>query len=419
MQEPTLYIAILSGIAVVLLPEKYFLLPYILAACFVPTDQRVIIMGLDFTILRILILVGLLRIWIGGQHLFLKLNTIDKLLMAWVICGSLIYIIQWMNIKAVINRSGYLFDTLGLYYLLRQKLRSWEQVRFVGSLLAVSALLLAPLIAIEWSTGSNPFVILGTVATSERQGRYRCQAAFPHAIMLGLFWATLVPVFAGLARTERLRQMYYVAIGAGIFIVISTASSTPLAVLLLVICILGLFRYRRYALQAAYCLCAMVVGLHIIMQAPVWHLIARINLIGGSTGWHRYHLINQAVKHFREWMLIGCRHTGHWGFGLADITNQYVLEGVRGGFVTLLLFVILLMTAVKTIVKYSLQTTPAKQQWFIWCICVSLLGHCLSFIGVSYFGQIRMLFYLVLAVAGLTYEMSTNESLHYTCSRKD
>jgi len=396
--------------------EKYILLPYILAACFVPTDQRIIIMGLDFTILRILTLVGLLRIWIYGEQIPLKWNTLDKILLAWAICGSLVYIIQWMNMKAVINRCGYLFDTLGLYYLFRQKLRSWDQVRFSGCLLAVSALLLAPLVALEWTTGSNPFVILGRVVTSVREGRYRCQTAFPHAIMLGLFWATLVPLFAGLAKTERLKQMYWAAIGASIFIVLSTASSTPLAVLLLVMCIMGLFRYRRYARQAAYCLCVFGVGLHIIMQAPVWHLISRIDLIGGSTGWHRYNLINQAVRHFGEWMLIGCRDTGHWGFGLADVTNQYVLEGVRGGFVTLLLFVLLLITALKAIVRYSLQTTSAAQQWFTWCICVSLLGHCLSFIGVSYFGQIRMLFFLVLAAAALTYEMSTNQFPNYNAA---
>jgi len=39
-----------------------------------------------------------------------------------------------------------------------------------------------------------------------------------------------------------------------------------------------------------------------------------------------------------------------------------------------------------------------------------MLGHCLSFIGVSYFGQIMMLLYLMFAIVGFVYEMSMRQS---------
>ncbi len=403
IRELTLFIAVFLAILTIAVPRKYFLVPYILAACFVPTDQRVIVMDLDFTVLRILVVAGVLRIFIRGEQRHVKWNRFDQMVFAWVTCGALVYVFQWMDAKAAINRLGVLFDVIGMYWLFRQRIRSWDDVRFVLTVLAFGAVILAPFVAFEWLTGRDPFVVLGKVTTSVRSEWYRCQAAFPHAIMLGLFWATLVPVFVGLAKAERRKYLYWAAAGAGIFIVCSTASSTPIAVLLQVLLLVIAFRYRSYGWPAVYCLIGLAVGLQVVMNHPVWHLITYMNVVGGSTGWHRYNLIDQAVRHFDQWALIGIRDTSGWGWGLDDVTNQYVLEGVRGGAVTLMLFMLLLTVAVKTVGRYSLRPMSVGQQWLAWCICVSILGHCLSFVGVSYFGQIMMLLYLTFAIVGFIY----------------
>ena len=407
MNLSTMSIAAFLAILTFVIPRKYFLLPYILAACFVPADQRIIVMGLDFTVLRILVVAGVLRILIRQEQITIRWNRFDKMLFAWAFCCAIVYVLQWGDMRALINRSGFLFDVIGLYWLFRQSIHSWDDIKLVAVLLAFSALTLAALVGLEWATGRNPFVLLGRVSTVVREGRYRCQAAFPHSIMLGLFWATLVPVFIGLASTERHKNFYWAATGASIFIIFATASSTPLATLMLVLLLLSMFRFRSYGRLIACGICGMTVALHIVMNNPVWHLICRVNLIGGSTGWHRFILIDGAIKHFGEWALIGTRDTAHWGRGLHDLTNQYILEGVRGGFVTLLLFVVLLIIAVKTVGRYSLRSMPIKQQWLAWCLCVSVLGHCIAFFGVSYFGQIKLLLYLVFATVGLVYEISS------------
>ena len=163
-------------------------------------------------------------------------------------------------------------------------------------------------------------------------------------------------------------------------------------------------------MNVEYFALGLLVGLHIVMKAPVWHLISRVNIVEGSTGWHRYHLIDQAINRFSEWALLGTRDTGHWGFMLVDITNQYVLEGVQGGVLTLILFIILLFMAVKTVGSYSLRMMPITEQWFAWGFCVSILGHCISFLGVSYFGQIRMLLYLTFALVAFIYDVNTTNA---------
>ena len=418
INESTIFVVALLAALTLVISHKYFLLPYIIAACFVPADQRIIIMGLDFTVLRILIIAGVLRILIHREQVYIKWNNFDRLVLVWAICGSLIYILQWADIRSIINRCGHLFDVLGLYWLFRQRIRSWNDVRFVFKLLAFSAIILAPLIALEWATGRNPFVVLGKVVTVVRQGRYRCQGAFPHSIILGLFWATLIPVFIGFAKTERNNHLYWAAIAAGIFIICATASSTPLATLIEVLLLMALFRYRMLGRYIVYSICGMTIVLHMIMKAPVWHLVARINIVGGSTGWHRYHLIDKAISNFGEWALLGTVDTRHWGRGLADVTNQYILEGIRGGFITLILFVLLLIMAVKVTCRYSIYSGSSKQRWLGWCICVSVLSHCLSFLSVAYFGQIMMLLYLTFALVGLVYEVSEECRVTKTHLRK-
>lgn len=401
-QETTIVVIFLA-VLTLFLPLRYFLFPYIVAACFVPADQRIIIADLDFTVLRILIVSGVIRLCIGGNANNVKWNRFDKLVLIWAIVGAIIYVMQWKNMGGVIYKCGVLFDVLGLYWLFRQTLRSWENVYFSIKVLAFCALIMVPFVVYEWKTGFNPFAILGRVGTVVREDRIRCQASFPHSIMLGLFWATLTPLFIGLIRVKKHNLLYWAATVASIFIVCVTASSTPLGTLATILVFLALFRFRRYGKQMAYGFFGLLVILHFSMEAPVWHLLARVNIVGGSTGWHRYNLIDKAVSHFGEWALLGTRSTRHWAWGLQDITNHYILEGVRGGFITLILFVCLLVLAISVTGKYSLRSVSSGRQWFSWCLCVSVLGHCVSFIGVSYFGQIMMLLYLTFAIIGMIY----------------
>lgn len=411
----TLLIAVLLAILTIALPRKYFAVPFVLAACFVPTDQRIILMGLDFTVLRILVAVGILRTLIFGEQRRIGWNRFDKVLFAWVICGAAVYSIQWMNARALVNRAGVLFDVIGLYWLFRQRIRSWDDVKFIIKVLAFSIIILAPVVMVEWVTGQNPFAALGRVATDVRTEQYRCQAAFPHSIMLGLFAAVSVPLFTGMAVTENNRILYWLGVMAAVFIVVACTSSTPILVLGGIVLAMSCFKLRRYTAKIGLAFLASVVGLHIVMQAPVWHLLARVNVIGASTGWHRYNLIDQAIKHLDEWALLGCRKTEHWGFGLGDVTNQYILEGVRGGLVTAVIFLAVLYMALKILLSICLRQAGFKKQFPIWCLFAAMAGHCVAFFGVSYFGQINMLWYMMLAMVGLLaeYESFLKKSLTY------
>ena len=397
MQTPTITISVILTIMVLFLPRKWILFPFVMAACIVPADQRVIIMGLDFTPLRILVLFGILKLFISGSNTNLRWNLFDKLILIWMITGTIIYVIQWQTMASVIYKSGVMFDCLGLYYIFRLSLTSWDDVHFMIKLLALFAILSAPLMFYERITQESLFSIFGRSAAMFHRGRFRCSGPFPHPIMMGLFWAVLLPLFYGHVKAGRNKAFYYTAIAATTICVILSGSSTPILTVWAIIVFWLIYRFRMYGKEITIALVCMIAGLHMVMKAPVWHLIARVNIFSGSTGWHRYRLIDMTIVHFSEWALIGCKNVERWGVYAGDITNQFIIEGVTGGLVTMLIFIFIVGYAVRLTGRSSLIPQIAQNKWACWAMCVSILGHCVSFFGVSYFGQITMLLYLQFA----------------------
>jgi hypothetical protein len=407
MNELTAFILLVFAAVVVILPRQYIVATIVMAACFVPTDQRFIIADLDLTLLRILLGVAVLRLMAKSELVRVQWTGFDMLVLAWALCGAVVYSLQWLTQKAVLNRCGVLVDVLGMYWLFRQTIRSWADIRLAAVAFAVAAIALVPLVAWEWMTRSDPFNAIGHITPLFRGQDYRCSAAFPHSIMLGVFWAAIVPLFLSFIMIGRDRILFWLAIASAVFIVSATASSTPLVTLFIGVGAMVCYKWRRFAPTLALVAIGLLVALHFAMKAPVWHLLARINVVQGSTGWYRFYLIDRAIAHFGEWASMGCRDTESWGRGLGDLTNQYVLEGVRGGVVTLALFVGMLAAGASRLLKISLHEPHTQKQLVICAVLAMLLTHCAAFGGVSYFGQIAVEWQIVLAMIGLLCEWQT------------
>ncbi len=395
---------IILGVAVILVPRRWSVLPLLIMACFVSAAQRITIAGLDFDFLRIMVLFGFTRVIFRKEYHGFARKPLDVAMVLWVSSSMLIYILQQGKSAAMINRFGFAFDSLGMYFLFRCLIRNWEDIdRFVIGGIVIS-IIVAAFFVLENRTGHNLFSIFGGVhpITAIRQSRLRCQGAFSHPILAGCFWASLMPLFVAYWwKGPKERTWAVVGFMTTSLIVVCCASSTPVMGVLAGMIGGGMFFLRRKMRLVRWAVFLLLVGLHMVMQAPVWHLISRVSAVGGSTGWQRYKLINETIKHFGEWWLLGTRTTADWGYGLQDVTNQYVLEAVRGGFLTLCLFVIVIAIAFKEVGKlWRLYSRHPYYLALSWAIGVSLFVHCVVFIGVSYFGQIHMLWYLILAIIG-------------------
>jgi hypothetical protein len=242
-----------------------------------------------------------------------------------------------------------------------------------------------------------------------RDGRLRCMASFSHPIMAGNFGATTAALVLGLWMTEPVHRMRHtIAAVSASAITILSASRGPLMAWLTALTGWGLWWQRKNMRAIRWTVFLVLLFLHLVREKPVWHLLARLASITGGTGYHRFKLIDEFIAHFSEWWLLGTGSTEHWHLAQSsDITNQYILEGIRGGLPTLLAFVTVLVLGFRTTgrsVRRAMtlpQLSPVERERTAmvgWGLGVCLAVHSVAFIGVSYFGQMSSLLYLHVAM---------------------
>ena len=395
---------VLLGAAMILLPRRYAVIPMILMACFISSRQRLVVLTLDFNLLRIMVLFGWARLLLRGEMGRLHWQPLDTALILWVLASMLTGTIREGSIPALVNRLGTGFDTAGMYFLFRALIRDWRDLRTVVIGFVVISVPLAIAFLIENSTGRNIFSVFGGVPefTLVREGRLRCQGAYAHPIIAGCFWAALIPLMAAQWWWSTSGRAWAV-LGTvmALLIVVLSAASTPLAGVAAAGVAAAVFPFRSWMREIRWGVAVGILGLALVMKAPVWHLISRIHVIGGSTGWHRAHLIDMAIKHVGEWWLIGTSSSSHWGRLMQDVTNHYVLIGIRGGLITLFLFLAVIAIAYRHVGRLCQAYRKNRPRLILsWALGVSLFAHTMMLIAVSYFGQIIVVWYLLLAMIG-------------------
>jgi O-antigen ligase len=121
--------------------------------------------------------------------------------------------------------------------------------------------------------------------------------------------------------------------------------------------------------------------------------------VDGSSGYHRALLVDQFVRHFWDWWLVGTHDNGNWGWDMWDIANQYVNEGERGGLVALVCFFALIVLSFRNLAKARTASAGDRnKQWFLWLLGASLFANCVAFFGVDYFDQTRFAWYTLLVM---------------------
>ncbi len=395
------------GTATLLVPRRYALVPALLMACLVAPAQRIVVATLDFNFVRMMIVFGLLRVLIRGEHAGFRWKPLDMAVVAWSVCSLIAGTLLFASGAGFINRLGFFYDAIGLYFLCRFVIRDWRDVLTFTRSAAVIVVPVAMLFLVEKATGRNLFAFFGGVPeeTIERAGKLRCQGPFVHSILAGSFFAALMPIVASLWwSSPRDRMLAVGGVVSCATIVVACASATPLGAALAGVMAALLLPARHWMSWVRWGSVAGLVALQAVMANPLWHLLARVPLVSGATGWYRYKLIDEFVRHFPDWALIGTRSYTNWpGPGFDAITNEYVRQGVGGGLLTLVLFVTIIVLGFVGIGRIcrraaALGLKPAVPM--AWMLGVALFVHCVAFIGVSYYGQVLLMWYFVLGCIG-------------------
>jgi hypothetical protein len=394
-----------AGLIVLLGSRRSAAVAILFVACFVSSGQDIVIFGISLYALRILILLGIIRVFVRSEIQSLRLNRVDAVMLLWCGVGITAYTLQQVSFSGFVFKMGQSVDATGAYIVFRCLMRGVEDLKAIIRWQAILAIPVALVFLLENATRYNLFSIFGGVPelTPQREGRFRCQGAFSHAILAGTFWASTLPLMIGLWwGAAKGRLIFAVGAGCGLLVIVLCASSTPLLGVFTVVIGLSLFFLRLRMRVIRWGGVGLLVLLQIVMKAPVWSLLGRIQLVAGSTGYYRYKLVDAAISHVGDWFLVGMASNAdwgnEWGHYLTDITNQYILEGLRGGIITLGFFVAIICFCFGRVGSLIRAANSRQERILYWCLGVTLAVHAVCFMAVSYFGQIVMLFNLHLAL---------------------
>ena len=408
-----LSLTLVMGVLLLLLERKYAPIPLLIVACYVTLDQKIYVALMGFTMLRIMLIFGFVRVLIKEEYRGIELTTLDKLFIAWVISFVFFYTILHWNYKAFNFKMGLAYDAIGVYFLARCLIKdSGDIIKFYKNLSLV-ILPLAIFMVIESISNWNIFSMLtGVPFVGEVRGGFvRSQGSFSHPILAGSFGAALMPVFIALWFQKDSVQRYAI-LGCIAATVITVASHSVGPLMAYFVGLVGMLMWHiRFRMRIVrWGIAVFLLTAHMLMNAPVWFLFARLSGLTGGGGWHRSQLINQTVLRFNEWWLYGTKYTAHWMVGLnpknpdmIDITNWFVSQAVHGGIITLLFFIVIIVHCYKIIGNkiVSFDEQGSSNEILIWSLGVSVTAHATSFISVSYFDKIVVFWYILIAVISL------------------
>ncbi len=406
----TCIILVMMCILILAVNRKYAVWPMIIIACFVAQAQRFSPGGVDFVFLRVITIFGVIRILLRGEFVGFKLNACDVSVLAFMGIRLLWSILKITKATQAtpLTLCGDTLDMWGMYFFFRCVVRDFDDLKSATNGFILVSIPVAILFVVEHQTLLNPFAFqLAADAkgvTRSREGTLRCMGAYSHPILAGCFWASLLPYMGAMIKQRgRIKIMPLIGIACASLIIILSGSSSPIAAAGLAFLGGCAFLFRKRMRLIRWVTFLTVLTAQLAANSPIWKVFARVKIVGGSTGYYRFLLIDQFIKHFPEWWLAGsARGTSTWKIPMFDIVNYYVSLGLAGGLIFVALLVFILVSAYRSAGK-SIRSAAGNVEWELlaWSTGVAVFTHMMSFLAVAYYGQIIMVWFFALAVTSI------------------
>lgn len=407
--HPLVALWLLVAIVLILaLPRKNAITPFLLAFFTIPIGQVVLVGGVHLTAMRILILAGLARMAISrgsssGVVLAGKFNAVDRAVVLWTVSALTINSLQWMNSLALVKNLGDFLDALGGYLVVRFLIPDGEAIRRSIKALATICVIQGVCMINEQISHLNVFGLLGGLPpdVTVRDGHIRSQGVMG-CIFAGVFAGILIPLFVWLWTEGKSRVAACAGFAGATAMVITSNSSTSWMAWAGSLVGLAFWPLRSRMRLVRWGLVIILVGLHLVMKAPVWALIARIDLTGSSSSYHRFYLVDNLIRHFTNWWLLGYRDYNDWGWDMWDTCNQFVDVALKGGLLTLALYIMILKRSFATIGDARKQVSgDRKQELFLWCLGSALFANVVAAFGINYMALLLMLLFPLLTYVSI------------------
>jgi hypothetical protein len=395
--NPVVAVGMLIAVVLILTSPRNKGIVCFLAACFsIPVGQVVVLGGVHFTVLRILIIAGLVRrATLGGSSSAGKFpggfNPVDRMVVLWTVSLMTILSLQWMEMQSFIHNLGDFLDALGGYLVVRFFIPDGEAVRRTIKTLAIVCVIQGTCMLNEQISRVNVFGFFGgNTWITMRDGKIRSDGVMG-CISAGAFAGALIPLFIWLWKERKSRILACAGLAGGVAMVFTSNASTSLLALAASLLGLAFWPLRKRMRSIRRGLVLILVGLHLVMKAPVWALIARVDLTGSSSGFHRYMLVDNCIRHFSDWWLLGYKYYDQWGWDMWDLCNQFVVQALVGGLVTLVAYIAIFSRSFGAIGRARKQVEGERdREWFLWCLGAALLSFVVAHFGINYPAMMEM-----------------------------
>ena len=417
MQGVTLTIIVILSILVLTLRPHHALVVYITGLLWYPSFLAISIDTVDIIASRAVVTVLLLRCLSDEQiRRKFKITKLDKWVAFNLLVSIGIVLLTRPTLLSIENRGGFLLDTGFAYMIGRYIIVDRKTLISVVKCISIVLIPLAILGCIEAVTDWQPFVPLrrfnpwnpefNITNVGSRWGFTRAIGPFNHPILFGSVFAIFLPLVYHL-RYERDNWKTWAYILSAIMIlgVLSSMSSGPWVMLMVIIFCLIMERFKQWLKPTIYFFILLCIIAEIISNRALYYVVASYaNMLGGA-GTHRARLIDVAIKHFSQWWLAGCGGKdpgwGHYfGMGHTDVTNEYILAGVKYGILGVIALCGVLIVAFRGLISSHKKATNPVMKSFYWSLGTILFSVAVVWTSIGFFGQLIPLFYCILGIIG-------------------
>ena len=395
-------------------PRRWAVLAMAAGVFFLTQGHSLSIAGLSLYPIRILEAAAFGRVLLRRELVLGQLNRIDFALVLLYNYAAVIWILRSTDIAAEQFASA--LEPTICYLALRSLINGVDDVRWFLTAFVVLLVPFTALVFLENLTGQSSFTAVGASPVLYfREGVARCMGSFRHAITLGSVGATLLCLYIGLWMSGSRRAVAVLGASLCLALVGLSNSGGPLTSAAAVFLGWAIWYIRdRMTLVRRVSVLAFLF-LVVFMRAPIWYLPFKISELVGGGGYHRGVLMERAWHDLGRWWLVGMdiRETASWFpyvlgvVGGADMTNQFLLIGIRGGLPALGLLVCVIVFAFKGIGRALSAVRPLGNrargdEAIVWALGATLFVHTVTWFGVSYFDQSYVIWLMQLAMLSST-----------------
>jgi len=313
-------------------------------------------------------------------------NGVDRMTILWAVSLQTLLTLQWMEMQVFIHNLGDFLDIFGGYLVVRFFIPDGDTVRRTIKTLAVVCIIQGVCMLNEQISHVNVFGYVGGLGPwiSIRDGKIRSEGVLG-CISAGAFAGALIPLFLWLVTQRKCRILAFAGLAGAMTMVFTSNSSTSLLALAATALAILFWPLRKQMRLVRWALSLTLVALHLVMKGPVWALITHIDLTGSSSSYHRFYLVDNCIRHFGDWWLLGYKDYPKWGFMMFDCCNQFVVQAVGGGLLALVAYIAIFSRSFGSIGKARKKVEGNRgQEWYLWCLGSALFSIVVAHFGINY-----------------------------------